>query len=259
MVISEKYKYVFIELPFTASTSVSAELCENYSGIKILHKHSRYHEFHRIAKKEAKKYFVFSSIRNPMDAMVSVFFKLKYNHKGKFTEPKEWEVNGGNVLNKDLKKFSYIQKHNLNFQEYFKKYFYYPYDNWSRLDHKNFDFIIRFEHLQDDFSLVLQKLNIPQIRPLPQINKTKNKEREYKDYYTSDIRQRALNIFGPFMKEWGFEFPKEWGATKISPLAQFEYESIGFMKSIYWRLIPKSNAAQRKKLLGELKQLINHC
>lgn len=247
MVISKKYKYVFVELPFTASTAISTELCENYDGIKILHKHSRYNEFLSSASNEEKEYYVFSTIRHPMDAMVSVFFKLKYNHKGKFTNPKEWKINGGNVFNKDLKKFRFIQKHDLDFSAYFKKYFFYPYDNWSRLDHKNFNYVIRFEHLQEDFSKVLQNIGVEQIRPLPQINKTRNKEKNYIDYFTPEIRQRAINVFGPFMKKWDYAFTNDWSNIKISPLWEMEFNILGFVRSIYWKFFMRSTSAQRKE------------
>ena len=54
---------------------------------RILKKHSRYHEFLKIATEEQKKYFVFSGIRNPMDSIISVYSKFVSNHKGKFTNP----------------------------------------------------------------------------------------------------------------------------------------------------------------------------
>jgi hypothetical protein len=50
-------------------------LCELYDGEKILSKHSRYHEFLKIASEEEKKYFVFSGIRNPMDMVCERIFK----------------------------------------------------------------------------------------------------------------------------------------------------------------------------------------
>jgi hypothetical protein len=48
---------------------------------------------------------------------------------------------------------------------------------------------------------------------LPVVNKTTGKE-DYLKYYTPDIRERSIYIFGPFMQQWGYEFPKEWGNKK---------------------------------------------
>lgn len=49
MVISHKHKYLFIEFPLTGSTSVSKALIENYDGERILHKHSSYFDFCKVA------------------------------------------------------------------------------------------------------------------------------------------------------------------------------------------------------------------
>jgi len=45
MVYSEKYNYLFVQLPRTGNTAISKELIENYSGQRILKKHSKYKEF----------------------------------------------------------------------------------------------------------------------------------------------------------------------------------------------------------------------
>ena len=165
MVISHKYKYLFIEVYRTGSTAISSELCELYDGEKILSKHSRYHEFLKIASEEEKKYFVFSGIRNPMDMVVSGYLKMKNDHKGRYTNPSEWRRNGGTISDKNLKLYQTVK--DLTFEEYFNKYFKLPYDNWTNVAHGKFDFIIKFENIQKDFSEVLRRLHIEQKRELP--------------------------------------------------------------------------------------------
>src|SRR5258706_6588454 len=159
MFILDKYKYVFVELPLSGSTAVSNELCDLYGGEKILRKHSKYQEFLKIATEEQKKYFVFSGIRNPMDLVVSEFLKIKNNHKQRYTTPSEWRRNGGTLSDESLKLYDEITKNNLSFGDYFKKHFKLPYDNWSSLAHKKFDFIVRFENLRNDFNEVLKRLD----------------------------------------------------------------------------------------------------
>lgn len=66
MVISDKYKYLFVELPHTGSTAISRELCEYYDGTQILSKHIFYHQFLKTATPKRKNYFVFSCIRKPL-------------------------------------------------------------------------------------------------------------------------------------------------------------------------------------------------
>ena len=57
MIISHKYKFLFIGLPFSASSAITKELYASYEGEPFLRKHSLYHEFERVATIEEKKYF----------------------------------------------------------------------------------------------------------------------------------------------------------------------------------------------------------
>jgi hypothetical protein len=247
MVISDKHKYLFVELPLTGSTALSKELSDLYDGKRILRKHSRYREFLKIATKEQKKYFVFSGIRNPMDLVVSEYLKIKNNHKERYTTPSEWRRNGGTLSDESLRLYKEIIENNLSFQDYFKKYFKIPYDNWSCIAHKKFDYIIRFENLSNDFSEVLKRLNIQPKRDLPQINKTSEKG-DFAKYYTPEIRSRAVFVFGPFMKRWGYSFPEEWNVKKTGALAFIFFDAIGIIRQVYWRITEsKSGLASAKK------------
>ena len=71
MVISHKYRYIYIESPMTGSTAVAEELVLNYEGVRILRKHALPFEL----RKEGlilEDYFVFTNIRNPLVSIVSV-------------------------------------------------------------------------------------------------------------------------------------------------------------------------------------------
>lgn len=238
MIVSHEYKYLFVELPHTASTSISKELCEQYSGCVILKKHSPYNKFLRSASAEEKEYFVFSAIRNPLDVVVTEYFRLKTNHKEAFTNPKKWKKNGGWVPNYQLSQFKFVQDSNENFATFFKRYYRSPYDSWSCLSHKRFDFVIRFENLQDDFLEVLHMLGIKQKRTLPTNNKTGGK-RDFLSYYTPEIQDQAKRVFGPFMKKWNYSFPPEWGNSSVSELSQLEFHLLSIPRSLYWRYLKR--------------------
>lgn len=234
MIISSKHRYIFIQLPHTASSSIAKELIQNYDGQKILDKHSAYHEFKKIASADEKKYFIFSCIRNPLDVVVTRYFKYKTNHRQEFTNPKAWKMNGGWVPDYQLRRFRYVQE-NTDFSVYFNKYYKFTYDNWSSLDHKKFDFVIRFEHLQKDFIQVLHKIGIEPLRPLPLVNKTSDKEKDPFSYFTPETQMQAKAIFGPFMKKWGYDFPVEWGDSSVPWVYRLEYELSGIAKKLYWK------------------------
>ena len=245
MVISDKYKYLFIEMYNTGSTSISNELCEFYDGRRILRKHSRYHEFLKTATEEQKKYFVFSGIRNPMDTVISVYSKFANNHKGKYTDPQQWRKNGGYVKDKRLQLFSDIKNAQLTFQEYFLKYYKVPYDRWSRLDHEKFNYIIRYENIQNDFRTVLQKLNIEPVRDLPTLNKTEGKQ-DYTNYYTPEIQKRAVFVFGPFMDKWGYSFPDDWNVKRTPLSSTILFSLLGIRRNLIWR--QKDKVKELKKV-----------
>lgn len=243
MIISHKYQYLFVELPHTASTAISEELCENYHGISILRRNAYYHEFLRIANAQEKIYLVFSCIRNPLDQAVSLYYRLRTNHKGTYNNSKSLRKNAGDVTNTDMKKFDYIRKTDSDFSTYFKKfydlkYFYrFPYDNPSRLSHRAFGFIMRFENLQNDFTKVLKLIGVEQKRPLPLANKTSEKRDDCLSCYTPEIYDQAKRVFGPFMKRWGYDFPPEWGDTTLPWLTQAHFHILGSIRYFYWRYL----------------------
>lgn len=235
MIISHKYKYIFIEVPRTACTAIANELCLNYDGQRILHKHTLYPEFFRMANAEEKTYFVFAGVRNPLEIVVGDYFKIKNNHKGNYTNPKSWRKNGGWLNERDLEKFNWIKNTNADFPSFFLKYYKLPVDNLISLNENRFDYIIRFENLQDDFSQALELIGITKKRSLPSINKTTGKENKTLSYYTPEIQSRAIAICGPFMKKWGYDLPFEWGDNSITYINQLQFDILSIVRKVYWR------------------------
>ncbi len=211
MIISHKYRYIFIELPHTASTAISSELCEFYDGQEILHKHAHYHEFLESSLKQEQDYFIFAGIRNPLDVITTLYFKRKTNHQNFYTTPEHWRRNGGHVSNQALKEFRFISENDASFSDYLTNFYRIPYDSWGSPRPENFDFVIRFENLQSDFSMLLDLLSIEQLRPLPTRNKTSQKTKNFMDYYSPDTYDHVCSIFGPYMKIWEYKIPANWG------------------------------------------------
>ncbi|MCH6550817.1 MAG: hypothetical protein IH804_02225 [Planctomycetes bacterium] len=54
--------------------------------------------------------------------------------------------------------------------------------------------VVRFESIQDDFSTVLEKLNIPQVRPLPRKGQTAGRRGHFSEFYGEEIRQQAVDV-----------------------------------------------------------------
>jgi hypothetical protein len=237
MIISHQHKYVFVELPRTASTAVSHELRELYDGRPMLRKHATYRDFLNVATPEERGYFVFSSIRNPLDDAVSLYFKYRSNHKDKFTDPAKLRKHKRIADYVSRIKFRFIHRADADFASYFRRFYKIPYNNWSDLSHREFDFVIRFEHLQEDFAEALRRIGIEPKRPLPTVNRTSGRSRDYLSYYTPEIIPRAKRVFGPYMAQWNYQFPPEWGATTVPWQHRAEFEFYNLFRGLYWRYL----------------------
>lgn len=235
MIISHQHKYLFVELPRTASTAISKELRQLYHGEPILRKHATYNDFLKQASPDERGYFVFSGMRNPLDHAVSLYFKYKTDHKHKFTDQEKIARRRGIVNRVAMMKYHFVTQHEADFPTYFRRFYKIPYNDWSNLAHRKFDYVIRYEHLQDDFATVLRLIGIEQQRPLPVVNKTGGKSRDFTTYYTPSTIARAKRVFGPYMKQWGYEFPPEWGVTSVPWWNQLEFEVFNLFRSVYWR------------------------
>ena len=234
MIISHKNRYVFVQLPHTGCSAVARELCEFYDGKPMLRKHSYYHQFLRSATKEEKEYFTFSAVRNPLDEYISVFYKLKSNHE-KYDDPRNSTKNGGFVTGGMRRRFHHVQRTG-DLVSYFLKYSRVPYDNWSRLAHKKFDYVMRFEELQKDFAEVLRRLGVEQVRPLPHFNPTEQPEEEDRyGLFPEEVRKRVHWVFAPFMEDWGYDLPSSWQMSGCPASSRVVYEISGVLKSAFWR------------------------
>jgi hypothetical protein len=159
MIISNKYKYVFIELPQTASSAIAKELKTNYDGEEILFKHALYStDFMKQATVEEKKYKAISGLRNPMDICVSNYFKFKTDHENRYTQPKLLKHG---FLRKyimrwwNVRQYKNIKGKDERFEDFFMRAYSVPYASWSIIEHKRMNFIIRFENLNNDFNAAL--------------------------------------------------------------------------------------------------------
>ena len=238
MIISHRHRYLFIELPRTGSTAIRRELRANYDGAPILHKHATYEEFLKQATDDEKTYFVFSGIRNPMDAAVSLYFKLKTDHNQRMSDPTRRPKHKP-ILNRILHrvKFGFLRRTDADFATYFMRYYVLPHDTFASLSHHRLDYVIRFESLADGFAEALHRIGIEPVRPLPAANATSTRSREWTQYYPPRTWKRARRVFGPYMARWGYEFPPEWHIGRPTAFERAGYAVFSFFAKLYWRFI----------------------
>lgn len=260
MIISHKYKYLFIEIPLTGSWAIHHELCNHYDGSPILHKHATYPEFLRISNEDEKKYFVFATIRNPLDECVSGYFKFITDHKNAFSDA-DISLELNLIDYTDLYSYQRLKSLDADFESSFMspRIWERPYSNMIEISYDYIDFVIRYESLSNDFEEVLRILGIHQIRPLPVVNKTQGRESDWTSYYTPQMIEKAKVIYGPFMEKWGYEFPSTWGEHKVSWRKNFEFQIVNQMKKLYLihlRYNDKNYSKLIRKLHAYLKTYI---
>lgn len=237
MIISHRHRYVFVELPRTGSSAVRRELRELYDGAPILDKHATYDEFRRQASEDERRYFVFSTIRNPLDDAVSRYFKLKTDHRQRFSDVTRQRNRRPLNTFLDRRMYRYVSSTEADFSTFFLHFYRLPFDTWASLDHRRFDFVMRFEQLADDFEVALRRIGIQPARPLPSRNVTGERESSYADYYTPAARRRALRVFGPYMRRWGYEFPPDWDLPDPSTFDELSYRAFSSVARLYWTYV----------------------
>lgn len=236
MVISHKYKYVFIEFPLTGSTSVSKALVENYDGTRILHKHSSYFDFAKIATVNEKKYFIFSTIRNPLDQAVSRYFKYKNDHYGRYTGFIKSYKFDHYIYQYQIKRYKYVSN-SKSFNDYFLKFYKLPYNSWSTISHPYCDYVMRFENLNYDYEEALKRIGIKNPLPLQVVNKTNKENTSFVPYYSQDSIKRAKKVFAIYMSLIGYEFPSKWGEVKVTSKEKILFRLQNTYKSLYWKYL----------------------
>lgn len=198
MIVSEKYKLIFIRHQKTASSSIIEKLNLNLypKGIKthddwnsaVKLKTDKAYDGHHIplfelskvfpdAHKNISKYFKFSFTRNPWDRMLSAWLYLKqFNNDSHEVSFIDWL--------KGDKAWKGIEMNTLDFAN-------------------GCDFIGKFENLQEDFSYICNVVGIAE-QELPHTNKTLHKH--YAEYYDDQSRRIVEEKYAKDIDYFGYQF-----------------------------------------------------
>jgi hypothetical protein len=207
MIISHSHKFIFIKSHKTAGTSIEAALTEHCSGNDIvtplldysfnrnekgewIHQSMNAGDFHqhedaltiknKLPADVWNSYFKFSITRNPWDRAVS-FFCWEKRQDPALRPKKRFYHHLGipfNDLAQTRKLFSEFIKGDWTSNDRF-----YTID-----DQLCVDFVIRYEHLADDFSEVCKITGVP-AKTLPHLKSGMRKKKyHYSEYYDEECR-----------------------------------------------------------------------
>lgn len=209
MVINHQYRFCYFAIPRTGSQATTKVLIDEFGSQEIMRMHTSYDEFQEQASDDEKEYYTFCAVRNPLDSLVSAYFKKKTDHRGRFSRGTFLRT-GRPVAELALEKYRFITEQQATFAEYFKKFHTTPY----RLPRhestvRQVDFVMKFEELEDDFAKFLKHFNLP-LRSIPKVNKTKQRSADFLSYYTPEIIPQAMEVMKDIMANHGYSFPAEW-------------------------------------------------
>jgi len=200
VVISHKYRYVFVQVMKTASTAIARELCLHYDGEHIFDKHTPIADFYRDADPSWHGYTTFAGVRHPLDVAVSRYLLRKLGRQ--------------NEVPANLDQHRFISTNNASFSGYLKEYVVrraaegfdigmVPMD-WKSDSFQSIDYIYKYENLEREFPAILRQLGIIPVRSLPEFNATEGKQRDLTVYLDNEAREIAESMFGEYMKRWGY-------------------------------------------------------
>ena len=178
MIISHKYKFIFIRIPKTGSTSIE-NFCKMIDKDSIISDETKAPYGHYTAsqlknivtEKQWKEYFKFCFIREPNSWVISQYrYNLQYYYKFE-----QLQI----ILDKN-KKLRLPEDNILTEKDIIKLYIlldcWFSYSNQIQYIDEQIDFIGKFENLQEDLNKILKILNINTEYKIEHLNKSNSQK-----------------------------------------------------------------------------------
>jgi len=218
-IVSDRYNLIFILNPRTGCTATSEMMLQKMEGywappenildqndkIEVQSKHTTATELKTHALIPADKlnsYTIFTAVRNPFDSIVSLWTKKRYKYVGaKRTNPNSI-VNLIKGYDQDM---DFIQTH--TFSEWVIEVLGSRKNLAVNTKHvAGTNHVLKFENLQADFSAMLQGLSIEEPFTIKTLNKTKNRDAGYRQYYEPEARQLLEDKLASELETFGYTF-----------------------------------------------------
>jgi len=218
MIISKKYKFIFIHIPKTGGCSVESALMShlgkedlitdrmNYQHKKINAKfcniphHVTLRDFHELTHNRYKDYYKFAFVRNPYDRMVSMYSFYSQLKNGKVGESEFekfniWLLGEENIINPKL---------NLKAQNQWKNK---PQVEWVVNNNKiDVDFIGRMETFDSDLLTIGRKIGM-NIEKIP--HKNKSKHSHYSNFFSAEAKRKTEKEYMDDFKKFNYTWSSE--------------------------------------------------
>ncbi len=199
-VLCAEHGLLFIGSKRTASTAVGNALVEQLRGVyvprvrielrpsgNISKRHSTIAqiEHYGLIQVELDSLLKVTTVRNPFDSLVSLWAKERF---------------------RENRTQSFTQLKRVDFSEWmWKKFNHREVISMNRDFVQGVDSILRFESLQDDLNGLLRSRGIPPV-VLPVVNRTSERDRDYRKYYDDRAREVVERVFAPDIENFDYTF-----------------------------------------------------
>lgn len=193
--ISHRHKCIFIHIPRTAGSSIEHAICgKDWWGVESRTKHLIASTAKKLYKDYWDEYFKFSFVRNPWSRMVSM---TKFPFYGCGVENNLLDVSGY------IDKFSPLEIDTRSDSEKDRPNIPVTLDAiYLNILNEELDFIGRFENLQEDFSIVCDKISFSGKLP----HTVSSGKSHYTEYYNSKIRDVVGSLYKKDIEYFGYKF-----------------------------------------------------
>ena len=211
--------------PRTACTALGELLLKEYGGeyipkedildrggiYKVQQKHCTLPQLINnkiLSDRDASALVKFTTVRNPFDSIVSLYIGKKSKYQPLLNDPNSWvyKIKG---YAEDMK---YAHNHSFDawiFKNY-KRGFIKRSLGYKQSMFKGFttgmDEILRFENIQNDFRMLLEKAKISKKLEIPYVNRTTEREKNYKQYYSNFSRKFIEYVYKNDLVKYGYKF-----------------------------------------------------
>lgn len=185
--ISDKHKFIFIEVPKTGTTTICFTLGEEFEAKHGVNKHQDIKQYKEAYPVKFESYFKFSFVRNPWSRVVSLYNRkegIQKKNEMTFSEFVDWIKLATDTCTMPTPK--------KNMLDFFK------------IDNKvEMDFIGKLENIQEDFDTACDKIRLPR-KQLGHANSTGHKH--YTEYYNNKTKNIIAEKFAEDIEYFGYEF-----------------------------------------------------
>jgi len=229
-ILSHKHRFLFVHVAKTGGRSINLTLRKRCPRSERFNTHKLNSQVDVLGRRIALEikpqttpeqwhsYFKFAFVRNPWDRTVSMFRHVQsareMNSKDKLRYLQE--ITRRLKIRPDEFTFEVFVKSVLRDRVFDNYHWDKQIHCFTDQDNRNlFDFIGRFENLQQDFDFVCRRINFPQQR-LPHHHKSRHDH--YSAYYTKETEQIVGDLYREDVETFGYECERRPVAPHLNPL-----------------------------------------